>query len=135
MLRIFIDGACRGNPGPGSVGVAIHDEAGNPVKMHGRALGRVTNNIAEYTALADALDLAKQLGGTRLEIFSDSQLLVRQYNGQYQVKNAELFKRLKDIHVQARAFESVQLSHVPREQNKTADRLANQALDAAADPN
>jgi ribonuclease HI len=130
-LRIHIDGACRGNPGQGSLGVFIEDETGRAIKEHGRALGHCTNNAAEYAALNEALELAKGLGGTRLHIFSDSQLLVRQYSGQYRVKNAALFQKLVRIRELARQFESVELTHVPRELNKRADRLANEALDAA----
>jgi ribonuclease HI len=130
-LRIHIDGACRGNPGPGSIGVVIEGPGGELLKEHGRALGECTNNVAEFTALSEALDLAKALGGTRLEVFSDSQLLVRQYNGQYRVKNERLRGFLTRIFQQARAFESVTLEHVPRERNKRADRLANLALDQA----
>jgi ribonuclease HI len=130
-LRIFIDGACRGNPGPGSIGVYIEDEAGKPVRSHGRVLGECTNNIAEYTALAEALELAKKLGATDVRIFSDSQLLVRQYHGEYRVKNAALAEKLLGIKKRAREFQSVELTHVPREQNREADRLANAALDAA----
>lgn len=130
-LLIHIDGACRGNPGPGSIGVVVSDASGKELKRHGRALGHTTNNVAEYTALCEALEIAKTLGGRRLQIFSDSQLLVRQYNGQYQVKNVVLRDFLKRIHERARSFESVELSHVRREQNKEADKLANEALDAA----
>ncbi len=92
-------------------------------------IGPATNNAAEYTALLDALDLAAELGGTKLAIRSDSQLLVRQFNGQYRVKN----KRLQDFLLQAQkkraGFASVELAHVPREQNAAADALANAALD------
>ena len=131
-MRIYIDGACRGNPGPGSIGVRIEDEEGNTLKEHGRTLGECTNNVAEFTALSVALDLAKELGGTRLQVFSDSQLLVRQYRGVYRVKNLRLRGFLTEIFGKASGFESVKLTHVPREQNQEADRLANEALDAAS---
>lgn len=130
-LLIHIDGASRGNPGPSSVGVVIRDSAGKTLREHHRFLGHGTNNIAEYSALKDALVLAKELGGTELKIHSDSQLLVRQYNGQYRVKNSNLFKHLLEIHTLRSQFASVELVHVPREQNKDADRLANTALDQA----
>ncbi|MEK7746315.1 MAG: ribonuclease HI family protein [Elusimicrobiota bacterium] len=130
-LLIHIDGAARGNPGPASVGVAVYDGSGAMIRGHGRPIGEDTNNAAEYTALLDALDLAAELGGTKLAIRSDSQLLVRQFNGQYRVKN----KRLQDFLLQAQKkrarFASVELSHVPREENAAADALANAALDEA----
>lgn len=131
-LLINIDGAARGNPGPASLGVVIQDEAGAPLREEGRCLGEQTNNVAEYEALLEALRLASELGGTRLKIRSDSQLLVRQYNGQYRVKNPKLLEFLLEAHRLARRFERVELVHVPREQNKQADRMANQALDTAA---
>ena len=130
-LFINIDGASRGNPGPASVGVVIRDASGKTLKEHHRYLGEATNNIAEYSALADALALAKELGGTELTIRSDSQLLVRQFNGQYRVKNAALFQKLTEIQRTRASFASVTLIHVPREENKDADRQANIALDQA----
>ncbi|MBI5243757.1 MAG: ribonuclease HI family protein [Elusimicrobia bacterium] len=131
-LLIHIDGAARGNPGPASLGVVIQDEAGTLLRERGRCLGERTNNAAEYEALLEALRLAFELGGTRLKIRSDSELLVRQYNGQYRVKSPKLLEFLLEAHRLARRFESVEFAHVPREQNKRADRLANQALDAEA---
>ena len=128
-LNIFIDGACRGNPGPSSIGVLIQDERGSTLKEHHRFIGEHTNNVAEYTALLDALKLAKTLGGTKLHIRSDSQLLVRQFSGQYKVKNARLLGFLIEIQGLRREFLSVDLVHIPREQNTSADALANAALD------
>jgi len=133
-LVINIDGACRGNPGPSSVGVIIRDAHGKILREHHRCLGSATNNVAEYSALQDALELAKELGGTEITVRSDSQLLVRQFNGQYRVKNPVLFKQLVKIHALRPHFASLELVHVPREQNKDADRLANAALDGADAP-
>lgn len=130
-LFIFIDGASRGNPGPASVGVVIRDARGRVLREHHRCLGSATNNAAEYSALRDALSLAKELGGTELKIHSDSQLLVRQFNGEYRVKNPSLFEHLVKIQSLRSHFASLELVHVPREQNKDADRLANAALDRA----
>lgn len=129
-LLIQIDGASRGNPGPASIGVFITDAAGKPLKEHHRHIGTETNNVAEYTALQEALQLAKELGGTDLHIQSDSQLLVRQFNGQYKVKNDRLLKFLLEIQRLRRGFSKVELVHVRREQNTAADALANQALDS-----
>lgn len=127
---VYVDGASRGNPGPSSIGVVIEDEAGGTIKEYGRAIGEQTNNVAEYTALLDALRTAEELGAKRVKVRSDSQLLVRQFNGQYRVKNERLMKYLLQIQNLRRRFESVELEHVPRELNKRADRLANEALDA-----
>ena len=127
---IHIDGACRGNPGPASVGVSIADATGKTLKEFCRYIGETTNNVAEYTALEEALRLAASLGATRVCVRSDSQLLVRQFNGQYRVKNPRLMEHLLTIQRLRRSFESVELVHVPREENKRADRLANDALDA-----
>lgn len=128
-MRAFIDGASRGNPGPASVGVFLQDAHGKVLKEHGRTLGVATNNVAEYQALLDALLLAKTLGASELLVHSDSQLLVRQVSGEYKVKN----EALKGLKARAqglmRGFKAVRLVHVPREQNKDADRLANAALD------
>jgi ribonuclease HI len=130
-LFIHIDGASRGNPGPSSVGVIIRDSKGQTLREHHRYLGEGTNNMAEYSALKDALNLAKELGATSVKVHSDSQLLVRQFNGQYRVKNARLFSYLVEIQSLRSQFASLELVHVPREQNKDADRLANAALDQA----
>ena len=130
MLLVNIDGASRGNPGPASVGVFIQDESGAPVAEHGRAIGATTNNAAEYQALVDALRLGRKLGATVLKIRSDSELLVRQFNGVYRVKNDRLLGFLKEAQLLRREFESVELLHVRREENREADRLANEALDS-----
>lgn len=102
------------------------------MKEERRCLGDCTNNIAEYTALSEALRIARELGGTELTVFSDSQLLVRQYAGEYKVKNPKLKDFLEKIRRQAAGFGQVRILHVPRELNKRADKLANQALDAAS---
>ena len=128
-MRAFIDGASRGNPGPASVGVVLQDAAGAVIKEHGRTLGRATNNVAEYTAFLDALKLAKALGATELLVHSDSQLLVRQVSGEYRVKNAALQALKAQAQGLMKSFKAVRLVHVPREQNKDADRMANAALD------
>lgn len=131
-LNIYIDGACRGNPGPSSIGVVLMDQGGATLKEYKSYIGEHTNNEAEYTALSDALRLAAEMGAKTLKIHSDSQLMVRQYNGQYRVKNQRLMKHLLQIQSLRRNFESVELVHVPREQNRRADALANEALDEAA---
>ena len=128
-MRAFIDGASRGNPGPASVGVVLQDAKGAVIKEHGRTLGTATNNVAEYTAFLDALRLAKALGASELLVHSDSQLLVRQVSGEYRVKNAALQALKAQAQGLMKSFRAVRLVHVPREQNKDADRMANAALD------
>lgn len=128
-LNIYIDGASRGNPGPASTGVVLQDTDGNTVKEFGRTLGVETNNVAEYSALIDALRLSKEAGATALKVHSDSQLLVRQVNGQYKIKNPRLGEFIRNIRAMVLEFESFEIVHVRREFNKRADALANEALD------
>ena len=129
MLRIWIDGAARGNPGPASAGVVIEDGAGKTLLDEGYRLGETTNNVAEYTALLKALEAAAGLEAKTLKIHSDSELLVKQVNGLYRVKHPNL----KPLHAQAMkgidGFDSVELVHVRREFNTRADAAANRALD------
>lgn len=127
-LIAYIDGAARGNPGPASIGVAIYSEARKPVKEIYKFLGSRTNNQAEYIALEEALLALKELGAKYVTIYSDSQLVVRQMTGEYEVKDKELqllYYRVKKI---AYTFSSFKIIHVPREQNKEADKLANRAI-------
>jgi ribonuclease HI len=128
-----IDGASRGNPGPAAAAVVITTEDGNSVASFARYLGRTTNNFAEYQALLAALQYGIQHQQRRLRVRSDSELLVRQILGSYKVRN----NGLRPLHQHAleliRAFEAFSINHVPREQNREADRLANQALDSGTD--
>jgi len=131
--KVWIDGASRGNPGEAAYAVVIQ-RPNLPDHEEADRLGVKTNNVAEYTALLRALERAEQLGGARLEIFSDSELLVKQMNGDYRVKNEEL----KELHGQATksvgGFDRVTLTHVRREQNARADELCNAALDGRPIP-
>jgi ribonuclease HI len=126
---IHIDGASRGNPGDAAYAVVINTPGREPVEEFG-ALGKETNNVAEYTALVRALERAKVLGLRRLHIHSDSELLVKQMSGEYRVKNEDLKWLSDEARGLMKEFQSVRLTHVPREQNKRADELCNQALDA-----
>jgi ribonuclease HI len=130
-IRILIDGAARGNPGPAGVGVVILGPDGKVAERLHRGIGEATNNVAEYRALLLALERAQALGYTDIEVFSDSELLVRQLQGRYQVKHAvlkELYSEAKD-HI--RTFRHFGIRHVPREQNAEADALANRGIDEA----
>ncbi len=141
-VTIHIDGGSRGNPGPAGAGAVVRNKADNSILYKGGVfLGTATNNVAEYSGLLAGLTAAKELGAAHVELFSDSQLLVRQMSGQYRVKNEglkPLHRRATDL---ADAFEKCQFTHVRREENTAADKLANMAmdaktniLDAAADP-
>jgi ribonuclease HI len=127
----MIDGAARGNPGDAGCGAVIYDENGIVIKELSRYLGRTTNNAAEYEGLLMGLEALLELGQKNIIVQSDSQLMVRQLNGEYRVKNEKL-KNLFDHAMRLlRQFDSYRILHVRREMNKLADRLANLGIDRA----
>lgn len=131
-LIAHTDGGARGNPGPAGYGVLIHDSKGNQVARLSQYLGRQTNNFAEYQALLAALDYAVQSAPRALKVVSDSELLVRQIQGAYQVKEPtlrKLYAQAKQLISQLRWFDIV---HVLRGENREADGLANEAIDRGA---
>lgn len=128
-LSVWTDGAARGNPGPAGAGAALFDEQGRPVAQLARALGNATNNVAEYEALQMGLEEALRLGARQVDIFLDSELVVRQVEGTYRVRHPHLKPRLARIRSLLSRFASYGIRHVPREQNQLADRLANRAID------
>lgn len=134
-LNIHTDGGSRGNPGPAAAGVVIRDKQGNILFSRGYFLGRATNNVAEYEGVLLALAEADRLGGTELDIFCDSELLVKQINGIYRVKNAGLKPLHKQIMQRLANFDHTTVQHVYREDNTDADALVNAALDIEADVN
>ena len=131
---VHTDGAARGNPGPAAVGVVIQDESGRVLYETSRSLGIRTNNEAEYLAFLTALEYLRESRPEGVEFNLDSELVVRQLNGQYKVKEP----RLQALHGQAmmllNLFPRHSIRHVRRAQNKRADELANEALDAEAEP-
>ena len=129
-VHIYIDGASRGNPGLGGAGAYLADEEGKEILRLTKYLGTVTNNMAEYAALLLGLKEAKKRKLKEILIFSDSELLVRQVQGIYQVKNAVLKKNHEEVMKILRNF-NYKISHVRREKNKIADQLANEAIDQA----
>jgi probable phosphoglycerate mutase len=129
-----IDGASRGNPGPASYAVVLRDPGGKVVLELGKNIGRETNNLAEYYALLAALEYATSHGIRALRIRSDSELLVRQIQGRYKVKSADLKPLHERASKLARQLEYFAIEHVPREMNREADGLANVALDQAGVP-
>ena len=126
-LEIFTDGACSGNPGPAAIGVVIFQD-GKVVKEISEVIGEATNNIAEYSALLCALKEAKELKAQKLKIFTDSELMYHQVAGRYKINNPKLKLLFDEIQTLAKGFSSFTLSHVLREKNKEADRLATSAL-------
>jgi ribonuclease HI len=130
-VLLYSDGASRGNPGPGGAGFVLCAEDGAVLYEGTRFLGRCTNNEAEYEALIAGLETARRLGIAAVEVRADSQLIIRQLTGQYQVKHP----RLKSLYARARraaaGFSRVVYRHVPRAENRRADELANRAIDEA----
>jgi len=128
-VRVFTDGAARGNPGPAGAGAVILDEEGSVLARLGRFLGKQTNNVAEYQGLLLGLRRARQMGAREVEVRADSQLLIRQLQGKYAVKN-EVLKRLhEEALALLQSFERYELVHIPREQNALADEMSNRAID------
>jgi ribonuclease HI len=126
---IHTDGGARGNPGPAGLGVFITDPEGRVVLEHSRYIGETTNNQAEYRAVIDALEHAKELGAEELDFFLDSELVVKQLHHEYKVRDADLaplFLRIWNLCI---GFRKVSFAHIRRESNKDADRLVNEAID------
>jgi len=128
---LFTDGGARGNPGPGAIGVVLKKGA-EIIFAQGRCMGEITNNQGEYSAIIGGLEVAKKMKISNLECFLDSELVVKQLNGEYKVKDEKLkilFQRVKKLEED---FDSISFNHVPREKNKLADKLVNEALDKGA---
>jgi ribonuclease HI len=130
ILKLYVDGASRGNPGEAGAGFYLVDEGGNELLKGMRFLGQMTNNAAEYSALILGLRGALEIGGTSIKIYTDSELVAKQMKGIYTVRNREL----RRLHGKALAllakFDSYDVISIRRENNKRADRLANKAIDA-----
>ena len=133
-ITAYIDGGARGNPGPAGYGVRVTGSAGQVLDEISKFLGRGTNNFAEYSALLAALDYSLQHGHKKLKVFSDSELLVKQMKGEYKVKSPDLRPLYDEARARIRKLESFSIQHLRREQNRDADRLANQAMDAGKKP-
>jgi ribonuclease HI len=125
----YIDGGARGNPGPAGYGVALKDSAGKNVAELSRYLGHRTNNYAEYCGLLAALEYSVEKGMPALRVVSDSELLVKQMQGEYKVRSPELRELYERARALIRKLDSFRIEHVRREKNRDADRLANQAMD------
>lgn len=134
-IIIYTDGGSRGNPGPAAMGVVIKDASGCTIKSYGEAIGKATNNEAEYGAVVFALGKVRSLFGRKkikemdVEIFMDSELVSRQLNGEYKLEEERLFAPFVKIWNFRTEFGKLKFSNIPREKNKEADALVNEALD------
>jgi len=134
-ITIYTDGGSRGNPGPSAIGVVYTNEKGQTIKEYSECLGTKTNNEAEYLAVVMALKKFKALFGKELakkseiEVRSDSELMVKQLNGEYKIVNENIQPLFLDIWNLKIDFLNVKFKQIPREKNKDADRLVNEALD------
>jgi len=129
--RLSTDGGARGNPGPAAYGYVLETEDGTVLDARGERIGVATNNVAEYSALIAGLEKALELGVGEVEVVSDSELMVKQMRGEYRVKNEALRELFLEASRLARGLENVSYTAVRREHNTLADRLVNDALDAA----
>jgi ribonuclease HI len=132
-IIIYTDGGARGNPGPSGIGVVIYNENKELIEEHSDFLGVATNNQAEYKAVILALKKAQLLEAEELHFYLDSELVVKQLRGEYKVKNQDLASLFLEIHNLAINFKKISYTHVRRELNKEADRLANEAMDRGGD--
>lgn len=127
---IYTDGASRGNPGDAGLGVVISGADGQKIGEISEYLGKTTNNVAEYKALIRGLQEAKRAGATEVEVYTDSELMARQINGAYKVKNEGLVPLYHEAKQLLGQFTSGKVIHIRREFNKEADKLANLAIDS-----
>ncbi len=128
-LTINTDGGARGNPGPAGIGVVIKNEVGFVIETHKKFIGTATNNVAEYKALLLGLNCAKELSAEEVHVNMDSELVVRQMQGRYKVKDPGLKPLAEEARKLISQFTKVEFTHVRRELNKEADKLVNEAID------
>ena len=130
ILHAYVDGASRGNPGESGVGIVLKDERGGLLHAEGKFLGNGTNNRAEYAAFLRCLSRAKAFRCQKLVVHSDSELLVRQFNGEYKIKSLDLKKEMTRVRKVIKSLPfPVEVRYIPREKNLDADRIANAAID------
>lgn len=130
-IIIFSDGGARGNPGPAGIGAVLYDENKKIVAEISQYLGETTNNQAEYKALIAALKEAKRLKAEELTCYLDSELVVKQLNREYKIKNKDLAPLFLEVYNLSLSFKKISFIHIPREKNTVADSLANKAMDKA----
>ena len=132
-VKVFIDGASKGNPGPAAIGIVFSTLDGRTLFEEAQCIGETTNGVAEYTALVTALKILLESGGREAYFFSDSEFMVRQMTGVYKVKTPAIMPLAKEAQALRRRLGRFQITHVPRGQNRRADQLAGLALKQAAD--
>jgi ribonuclease HI len=132
-LILYSDGGSRGNPGPSAFGYVIYNLDRKQIANGGKYLGKSTNNIAEYMGVYAGVLKAKELGAIELQIYLDSQLIVRQLNGQYQVKQPELIKIYDKLMIELKDIKWT-VKHIPRKQNAEADAIVNMVLNTHKTP-
>jgi ribonuclease HI len=128
-LRVNVDGGARGNPGPAAIAVVVQNRSGEVLEEKSAAIGTATNNVAEYRALLLGIERAQALGAGQLELVGDSELIVRQVNGEYKVKDSALRELHGQVIKALQSFDGWSIRHVRREENAEADRLVNEELD------
>jgi len=134
-IIIYVDGGSRNNPGPSAIGVVFYNERGEVLKEYSECLGVATNNEAEYQAAISSLKKFKQIFGkelakkTEIEIRSDSELMVKQIQGEYKIMDLKMQSLFIEVWNLKLDFKAVKFKLIPREKNKEADRLVNEALD------
>lgn len=139
-ITVFTDGGARGNPGPAAIGAVLQDSTGHALKSYGEAIGIATNNEAEYRAVILALQRIKALKGgaeakkLKVDVYLDSELVARQLGGAYKIEEERLFPLFIKVWNLKMDFGDVLFTHIPREQNREADRLVNEALDRKEPP-
>lgn len=127
--ELYVDGASRGNPGPAGAGALIKDPSAKVLRRLKKFLGRTTNNVAEYSALVLGLDAARSMGIDRINVFADSELMVKQLNGVYKVKSEDLRPLFEKASALSKCFKEFSIRHIYREKNAAADELSNEAID------
>ena len=132
FLKIYVDAATRNNPGKSGIGVVIGDDKDKLIKKISEYIGITTNNVAEYTALIYALQEALIMKAKKLTVFTDSELIAKQISGEYVVKNEDLKRLRKQVKHLSEGFEEINISFIKREKNRSADILANQAIEDAS---
>ncbi len=131
LINVYCDGASRGNPGDASIGVIAYTDSTKEKVLFtiSKAIGKETNNVAEWTALLFALEKCLELGEKEISVYLDSELVVKQMNGVYKTKHPDLIDIKKKVDKHKLEFSKIEFIHIPREKNKEADKLANRALD------
>ncbi|MDP3994056.1 MAG: ribonuclease HI family protein [bacterium] len=130
-IIIYTDGGARGNPGPAAYGIVVYNSEGKIIKRIGKFLGERTNNEAEYEGVIAALEEAAKLAARYVDFYLDSELVVRQLNNIYRAKNQRMQGLLLRVRNLETKFKKITYTHVPREKNKLADKLVNEAIDKA----